>query len=294
MGAAALAVAAPPYQEWGTPVNASSLPGSASNLNSPAIDGCVSISRDGLELYLTSFRDGSADIFVAERADTSRGFGSPKKLPGTVNTPSANEACPTIIGRNTLHFLRSEGADQGNLWISRRTSGDWQEAVPFNPSLNTPALEESVAIFEDEEGREVVIFSRRNPDGSGGAILQSVAGGPAVQVAGGPNSAGINNRPWVSRDGLFIAFDSVRPGGKGGPDLWFAERDSTSEPFGDAYTIPELNSPAGDLRPAISWDRTQIFFSSNRPGSASPAPDIWMAQRARRKGPKMIEFPSGE
>lgn len=295
LGTTTSATAAPPYEEWGTPVNLASLPGSAPNINSPSIDGCVSLSRDGLELYFTSFRDGNqADIFVAERTDSSKGFGSVRKLPSTINTPGANEACPTIIGRNTLHFLRSEGADQGNLWVSRRTSGDWQEAVPYRRDLATPGLEESVSIFEDEQGQEVLIFSRRNADGTGGTILQSVAGGPAVPVPGGPNAAGINNRPWVSRDGLFIAFDSIRPGGKGGPDIWFAERDSTGEPFEAAYTIPELNSAAGDLRPAVSWDGTQLFMSSNRPGSASPAPDIWVAERARRNGPKMIEFPSGE
>ena len=301
LGTAAWAMAAPPYEEWGTPVNLASLPGSAPNINSPAVDGCVSLSRDGLELYFTSFRDGNqADIFVAERTDTSKGFGSVRKLPGTINTPGANEACPTIIGRNTLHFLRSEGADQGNLWVSRRTSGDWQEAVPYRRDLATPLLEESVSIFENEQGQEVMIFSRRNPDGSNGVILQSVAGGPAVPVGGGPNAGGSNNRPWVSRNGLMIAFDSTRPGGQGGPDIWFAERDSTLEPFGEAYTLPELNSPFNDLRPAFTWDGTQMFFSSSRAGSTpTPGlpvllPDTWVVERARRKGPKMIEFPSGE
>ncbi|WFL76013.1 hypothetical protein P7228_08305 [Altererythrobacter arenosus] len=292
-------LAAPPYEEWGTPINANNMPGSAPDVNSGAIDGCVSLSRDGLELYLTSFRDGLADIYVAARSDTSQGFGSPQKLPGTVNTPGANEACPTIIGRNTLHFLRSSPGDPGSLYVSRRTSGDWQTAVPFLPQYNTNALEESVGIFEDEEGREVVIFSRRNNDGSGGEILQSVDGGAPVPVAGGPNAAGANNRPWVSRNGLVIAFDSTRPGGVGAVDIWFAERDSTSEPFGEAYNIPEINSPAIDLRPAISWDGTQMFFSSWRPGAVYPGagplfPDIWYAERERRRGPKMIEFPSGD
>lgn len=293
LGAAAIALAAPPYGEWGTPKNASALPGTAPSLNTPAVDGCVSLSRDGLQIYFTSNRTGNFDIYMAERASLAEGFGAPTRLPNTVNT-GATEACPSIIGRNTLYFLRSEGADPGNLFVSRRNSGDWQEAVTLNPSFNSPLLEEAVSIFEDDDGREITIFSRNNGDGTGGQIFQSIAGGTPTPVAGGPNAAGWNNRAWISRDGLFIAFDSTRPGGQGGPDLWFAERDSTSEPFGPAYTLPELNSPGFDARPSLSFDGTQIFFSSNRPGSASPAPDIWVAERVRRKGPKTIEFPAGD
>ena len=124
--------------------------------------------------------------------------------------------------------------------------------------------------------------------------MQSIAGALPVPVEGGPNAAGSNNRPWVSRDGRFIAFDSTRSGGLGGPDIWFAERETTDEPFGPAYTLPELNSPAVDLRPWLSWDESQIFFSSNRTGSETPFPDIWVAERPRRTGPKTIQFPSGE
>lgn len=292
LGAPGVAFGLPPAGEWGVPINVEDLPGSSKAINSPSIDGCVSLSRDGLELYFTSFRDGSADIFVAERASLSDGFGSPRKLPPTVNTV-ANDACPTLVGRNSLYYLRSEGADQGNLFVSRRNSSDWLPAKPVNPAFNTPMLEESVSIFEDEQGHEVVIFSRRNPDGSGGVILQSIAGDSPVPLEGGPNAAGSNNRPWVSRDGRLIAFDSDRPGGQGGPDIWFAERDSTDDPFGPAYTLPELNSPGNDLRPAFTWDQTQMFFSSSRAGSESPAPDIWMAERRRLRGPKIIEFPGG-
>ena len=136
-----------------------------------------------------------------------------------------------------------------------------------------------------------MIFSRRNPDGSGGVILESVAGALPTPVKGGPNAGGSNNRPWVSRDGLFIAFDSTRPGGQGGPDIWFAERGSTDDPFGPAYTLPELNSPGNDLRPAFTMDGTQMFFSSSRAGSESPARDTWVAIRRRLKGPKTVEFP---
>ena len=106
LSAANLASANPPFGDWEAPINAEDLPGSSSAINSPAIDGCVSLSRDGLELYFTTFCHGSADIFVAARTRTDRGFSAPRELLPTINT-GANEACPTIIGRNELLFLRS-------------------------------------------------------------------------------------------------------------------------------------------------------------------------------------------
>ena len=51
--------------------------------------------------------------------------------------------------------------------------------------------------------------------------------------------------------------------------------------FGSASHLGSLNSSGFDARPTISWDGTQLYFSSNRAGSESPAPDIWVTERSR-------------
>ena len=110
-----------------------------------------------------------------------------------------------------------------------------------------------------------------------------------MPIGGGPDSSASDNRPSVTHDGLTLFFDSTRGGGLGGPDIWVASRESTSDPFGAASTLQALNSGGFDARPSVSWDGTELFFSSGRAGNESPAPDIWRASRKKAKGgPKTV------
>ena len=55
-----------------------------SPVNSPAMDSCVSISKDGLSLFFSSNRDQVApwdrDIYVSQRASTDDDWGDPQPL----------------------------------------------------------------------------------------------------------------------------------------------------------------------------------------------------------------------
>ena len=54
--AAAPALAAPSFSSWGPAVSLESAPGTSSELNTPFLDGCPILSRDGLR------RDGSGSL----------------------------------------------------------------------------------------------------------------------------------------------------------------------------------------------------------------------------------------
>jgi Tol biopolymer transport system component len=88
----------------------------------------------------------------------------------------------------------------------------------------------------------------------------------------------------VTRDGLTIVFDSDRTGGLEGPDLYYATRSNTAEPFGSAIHLQALSSTGFDARPYISKDGSFLTFSSNRAGSESPAPDMWFTTRDKMTG----------
>src|SRR6185369_10024126 len=77
----ATAVGAKNWEDWGTPINVESLPGSSTAINTPSIDGCASTTPDGLTLLYNSFSNGNFDIFMATRSSTSEGFGEPVRLP---------------------------------------------------------------------------------------------------------------------------------------------------------------------------------------------------------------------
>lgn len=242
-------VPAKSFGDWSTPANIESLPGSSNALNTPAVDGCASHSRDGLTLVFNSNRAGNFELYMATRSNTSEGFGDPVRLPSPVNGPG-NEACATITNGKNLYFSSDRDDPAYDLYVTRLGPKGW--------------------------GREVMIFTRRV--GPAGKLYQSVDGGPATLVQGGPHSGASDVRASVTHDGRTIFWDSTRAGSQG-PDIWYATRSNTSETWGQAVHLTELSPGGQDLRPFISWDGTFLTMSSNRTGSESPAPDIWFATR---------------
>ena len=280
----ASAAVAKNWEDWSTPVNLESLPGSSTAVNTPAVDGCASHSQDGLSIVFNSNRGGNQDLYMATRSNTSEGFGTPERLPAPVNT-SANEACPTIANGHRLYFSSDREDPAYDMYVSRRGPNGWSEPENLGPNINTAGWLDEAAAFYEDGGDQVMLFSSRQAGGSGdGNIYQSVNGGPKSLVAGGANSSASDNRPSVTRDGLTIFFDSTRSGGLGGPDIYYATRSSTSEPFGPAIHLGNLSSSVFDARAHISKDGSFITFSSQRPGGESAAPDIWYATRGKITG----------
>ena len=276
---AAAAWAMPAFDDWSGLFDVESLPGSSTEVNSASIDGCASISPDGLTLAFNSFRSLNQQIWLATRNSTSEGFGDPVMLPAPINT-QAQESCPTITQGHRLYFTRSTGtAGTGDLLVSKLGPNGWSNPTNLGPAINTSAnVEEGVSFYEDDQGREVLVFSRR-PNGPfvgpGGNIYESVDGAPATLVAGGPHSSGSDNRPSVTHDGKTIVWDSLRTGSQSS-DIWYATRSTTSEPFGQASQLSQVNTALADTRPFISRDGEMLIVSSNS--------DIWFATRDKANG----------
>ena len=292
---AATAVAMPPFGAWSMPERMDSLPGSSAALLTPAVDGCASHSPDGLTIAFNSNRpaalggSGNHDLFIATRTSRSQGFGPPQPL--TALNTSADEFCPTIARGNRLYFSRTSPGDLGDIFVSRKGPNGWTGATRLGSNVNVHGpMEEAAAFYEDDDGREVTLFSRRSGT-EPGVILESVAGAPSFPVAGGPHSpSAADNRPSITHDGRTIFYDSNRGGGA--PDLYYSTRSSASGTFGEAVRLSALSVAGGvfDARPFISWDGTFLTFSSNRvgskavPGAPAIAPDIWFATRPMDTG----------
>jgi len=246
---ATAAVAMPSFDEWAAPADIETLPGSSTDLNSASIDGCASISPDGLTLAFNSFRTGNQEIYLATRSNTSEGFGDPVMLPAPINGPGI-DFCPTIARGGRLYFSSTRG-EPGDIFVSRLGPNGWSDPERLGPAVNNPGtVEEAASIYEDDEGREVLVFSRRPAGplvGPGGKIYQSVDGAPATLVQGGPHSSSSDNRASVTHDGKTIFWDSLRSG----LGIWYATRSNTSEPWGQAVHLSQIG-PA--IRPYVGWD----------------------------------------
>jgi hypothetical protein len=266
---ATAAVAMPAFDEWSAAADIETLPGSSSDLNSASIDGCASMSPDGLTLAFNSFRSGNQQIYLASRASKAEGFGDPVLLPSPINTPSL-EACPTLARGNRL-YLTSSRDDPGDLYLSRLGPKGWSEPERLGAEINNPGtVEESLTVYEDDEGREVRVFSRRPAGplvGPGGKIYQSLDGAPATLVAGGPHSSSSDNRPSITHDGRTIMWDSLRAGPLA---VYTATRSNRSESWGQAVQLTQLGAAT---RPSVSWDGEMLLLGVNS--------DVYFSSRSK-------------
>ena len=63
-------------------------------------------------------------------------------------------------------------------------------------------------------------------------------------------------------------FDSDRPGGQGGPDIYSATRQAVSDSWSTPVNLgAPINSPAGESRASLSSDGTTLHFGAPGPGS---------------------------
>jgi hypothetical protein len=97
------------------------------------------------------------------------------------------------------------------------------------------------------------------------------------------NSPLNDQNPGVTADGLNLYFQSDRPGGLGGIDIWVTRRASRNSPWETPVNLgPSVNTPFADGAPSLSPDGHLLFIHSNRPGALGLF-DIWVAHRSGSK-----------
>jgi len=93
-------------------------PSALGAVNSPSEDQTGFLSADGLSLYFTSTRAGSADLFVSRRESKQALFGAPEPL-SELNTAFAEEDPWVSPDENEIYF-RSNRSSINTLWRATR------------------------------------------------------------------------------------------------------------------------------------------------------------------------------
>jgi hypothetical protein len=297
------------FTGWSQAVNVETIPGTSVEFNTPSQDGCPAPSRDGLELYMASNRPGSQglDIWVSHRESTDDSWGAPEPLAAPINT-GYDEFCPTPLRNgHGLLFVSTRPAPCGpqsaansDIYVAFQhpATGQWKTPVHLGCGINSAAGEASPSLVEYDDGRAELYFSSTRPGGFASDPVGSLAGDSDIYVsevlpdgtladpvpADGLNTDMNDFRPNLRRDGLEIVFDSNRPGGLGGLDIWFATREQATH----AWSLPvnagsNVNSGANETRPFLSWSATSLYFGTNRTGIEGVV-DIFVATRAKAHG----------
>src|SRR5262245_31938460 len=90
--------------------------------------------------------------------------------------------------------------------------------------------------------------------------------GPIVNSACSPGTTTCSDmRPGITKDGLSLYFESDRPGGCGGFDIWVSHRATRDSDWAEPVNLGcTINSSANDSAPNLSTDGHTLFFHSFR------------------------------
>src|SRR6266480_7704871 len=102
---------------------------------------------------------------------------------------------------------------------------------------------------------------------------------PPVNLGPTVNTGFIDAGPALSKDGLSLYFNSNRPGGFGGNDIWVSRRATREDAWGAPVNLgPTINTASNEDTPSFSRDGHTMYFNSDRPGGFGLR-DIYISRR---------------
>lgn len=221
---------------------------------------CPVLTADLHALYFVSDRPGGcggADMYVSYRRNThdNLGWEAPVNLGCQVNSPQSDLRPSPFQGEDGTEYLYFSSTRPGgpgaagtaDIYVSKKQSDGTFGPPTLVEGLNT-TLNDARPNVRERDGLEIFFDSSRS-GGSGGNDLwtstrASVSDPWSTPVNLGPlvNSSVSDMRPSLSWDGTTLYFQSNRPGGSGGVDIWVTTRTRlTGCVFPSAANVPGLN-----------------------------------------------------
>jgi hypothetical protein len=251
-------------------------------INSAAHDYCPLATADGNTLYFTSRRPGSMgglrdangqyyeDIYTSHNEDGI--WSRAKALRAPVNSDMQDATVGLSPDGNEMVIYRaSDNQPDGDLYITQRAQGAWQEPERMTDRINSEAHEPSATISPD--GTEIY-FSSDRKGGFGGRDLYRIRRLPngewSLPLNLGPaiNTPYDEDAPFMHSDGTTLFFSSNGHNTMGGFDIFKA---SLLDPDMNVWDAPvnmgyPLNTVNDDIYFCLSQDGKTGYFSSEREG----------------------------
>jgi Tol biopolymer transport system component len=207
-------------------------------------------------------------VFITENTD--QGWTAPKRIKIIPETPWSPYLSPDA---NCIYFMY-----RLDLYRCNRTARGWAKPQKLGPPLSSPAAEWGFSLAADNS----FYLASTRKGGRGGDVWYV----PFVDNTWSQaiNISAINTRysdgaPGVAPDESFLVFNSVRPGGLGGADLYLSLRQSDGTWTTPRNLGPRVNSAYLDICPYISPDKKYLFFTrSNGFSSKKHSADIYWVE----------------
>ncbi len=253
-----------------------------SELNTAAQESTFTLSRDGLEVFVTSNRSGGAggfDLYRATRPDTGSAFGTLQSITA-INT-TAHEISPAITADGlTLYFLRYSEDTHWDIYFSTRpdTDSDFGSPQPL-VELNSSGYEGAMSVTDDH----LVMYLTKYSSTAGYQIYRSTRPDTSTSFYQPEPVEELNTSyddylPTINGDETKIYFASNRPASNDGTNIWYATRSSSSDPFSGISSLELLNSDDNEYKVWENTSETTLFFSTSG-FQAGDDLDIYQAAR---------------
>ncbi len=217
--------------------------------------------------YITSDKNYSKYYLINLRKSRS-GWGKPE----TAEFARAYSVYSAFLSPDSrrLYFstnrtvnYKSVVLSKNNNWYSEKEVKGWSEPVMINHWFSKDNEDRICSISNTGN-----IFLTRNIDGKGTDIYYSknideIYDKP-IEVSEKINSVFNEGRPFISPDESYIIFQSDRPGGIGGNDIWISFKGINSEWTEPVNFGEPVNSDESEFSPYVSPDGKFLFFSSYR------------------------------
>jgi len=190
----------------------------------------------------------------------------------------------------SLYFGSDRPGGSGGLdiWVSHRATinDPWGAAQNLGPKINTDA--DDHCPFVTPDGNKLMFVSNRSSGlGLGDLFIafrqntQDDLAWDNVRNLTELNTSFDEFGPSGFEDPttgtLTVFFNSARPGGLGGPDIYTSQLSGDGK-FSAPQLVPELSSTANDTFPTVRLDGLELYLISNRTGTLG-GNDIWVSSR---------------
>jgi hypothetical protein len=230
-------------------------------------DSDPTLTRDELEIYFTSDRSGSREIWRAVRLTTSVPFDPPQLVAEL--TSGVDDSTPEL-SPDGLEIYFSRGT---NIFVATRPAIGAAWSIPSAVTeLNTPTDETRPGAML--ESGNVMYLYRGAPTFDLYVTARATRGAPwnppalVSELISGDSEAD----PWVDDSNRIIYFNIALAGTT---DLFVATRPTPDVPFDPAQPLAELNTAQSDADAWLTQDLRTIYFSRG----ATSSRELYIARR---------------
>ncbi len=235
-------------------------------------DGDPSFTGDSLELY---FNQGDR-IVRSTRTTTEEPWPAPLEASELGSGVRRDDTPEVIADGLALYFVSDRGTNTGafDVWFSTRLERGaiWE---PPARVLELSTVSSDTSPSADAENLSIVVTTPTKAENLDLYLSDRDArtsSWPPPLALAAVNSEVTDEAGFLTSDGLALYFTSTRAGSS---DLYVARRASKRELFGAPEPLTELNSEAADTDPWVDPTGTEIYFVSDRSGTA----ELWQATR---------------